>query len=92
MGDNVKNNKKENRSRRPLAIPPAITAPCVELSGNREALIEGSKGVLEYSPTTVRVNTSDMIISVSGRELNLRCISASALIIDGFITDISFTV
>lgn len=88
----MKRNKRENIPRRPSAIPPAITAPCIELSGNREALIEGSKGVLEYSPTKVEVNTSAMMISVSGRELNLRCISPSALIIDGFITDIAFTV
>ena len=92
MGDNVKNKKKDNPKRRPSAIPPAITAPCIELSGNREALVEGSRGVLEYSPSVVRVNTSSMIVTFSGRELNLRCISPSALIIDGFITDIGFTV
>ena len=50
------------------------------------------KGVLEYSTETVRVNTQGMIVSVSGRELNLRCISDSALIIDGFITAVTFTV
>ena len=73
-------------------LPPSIGAPCIELSGNREVLIEGSRGVLEYTPETVRVNTVGMMITVSGRELNLRCISASALIIDGFITGLEFTV
>lgn len=87
-----KDKQESNSKRRPAAIPPAITAPCVELSGNREALIEGSRGVLEYTPETVRVNTVGMMITVSGRELNLRCISASALIIDGFITGLEFTV
>lgn len=84
--------KDSNKRRRSPAIPPAITAPCIELSGNREVLIEGSRGVLEYSAQTVRVNTVGMILSVSGRELNLRCISDSALIIDGFITCLEFTV
>ncbi len=66
------------------------SAPCIEFSGNREVIIEGSKGVLEYSTECIRVNTVGMVITLSGRELNLRCISDSALIIDGFITDVSF--
>lgn len=89
----MKNDRTEPKSkRRSPAIPPAIGAACLELSGNRELLIEGSKGVLEYTPETVRVNTSDMIVSVSGRGLDLRCISSSALIIDGFILNIEFSV
>ena len=55
-------------------------------------LIEGSRGVLEYSPACIRINTSGMILSAEGRELNLRCISESALIIDGVITSLTFTV
>ncbi|WP_405340580.1 YabP/YqfC family sporulation protein [Ruminococcus sp.] len=69
-----------------------LNAPCIELSGNRELLIEGSKGVLEYATDSVRINTGGMIVNVAGRELNLRCISDSALIIDGFIISLSFTV
>ncbi len=69
-----------------------MDAPCLELSGNRELLIEGGKGVLEYTPDCIRVNTSGMIVTVEGRQLDLRCISESALIIDGFLTRLSFTV
>ena len=65
-------------------------APCMELSGNREVVLEGSRGVLEYSPETVRINTAGMIVSFYGRDLDLRCISPSALIIGGFITKIEF--
>lgn len=86
-----KENTKEKKRRSPI-LPPSVSAPCIELSGNREVLIEGSKGVLEYSPEVVRVNTAGMILSVSGRELNLRCISDSALMIDGFVTSLVFTV
>lgn len=82
----------EKKTRKPhtSALPPMNHAPCIELSGNREAVIEGSRGVLEYSPETVRVNTDGMIVSFFGRELDLRCISPSALIIGGFITKIEF--
>ncbi len=73
-------------------LPPMGGTPCIEFSGNREVVIEGSKGVLEYSTGCIRVNTAGMIVTLSGRGLNLRCISDSALIIDGFITDVAFTV
>ncbi len=86
----TKDNTHEKKRKQPLL--PVTNAPCIELSGNREILIEGSKGVLEYSTETVRVNTQGMIVSIAGRELNLRCISESALIIDGFITAVTFTV
>ncbi|MBQ9679398.1 MAG: YabP/YqfC family sporulation protein [Ruminococcus sp.] len=83
-------NTHEKKKRNPLL--PVMNAPCIELSGNREILVEGSKGVLEYTAETVRVNTQGMILTICGRELNLRCISDSALMIDGFITSLSFTV
>lgn len=84
--------KEKSKKYRPTDLPPMVNAPCIEFSGNREVLIEGSKGVLEYSPDSVRVNTGGMVLSFSGRELNLRCISESALIIDGFLTGLTFTV
>jgi sporulation protein YqfC len=85
--------KNEKKKRRLLAeLPPMTGAPCIELSGNREAVIEGSKGVLEYSTECVRVNTGGMVVTLSGRELDLRCISSSSLIIRGFITGLEFAV
>lgn len=82
----------EKKKKRPRQIPPVNSTPCIELSGNREAVLEGCRGVLEYSPEAIRVNTAGMIVSFLGRELDLRCISESALIIAGFITHIEFTV
>ena len=83
---------KKRRKRRPSALPPISGAPCIELSGNREAVLEGSRGVLEYAPEIVRVSTAGMIVSFFGRDLDLRCISPSALIVGGFITKIEFNV
>lgn len=85
----MKEKQKEKRRISPL---PAVNEPCIEISGNREILIEGSKGVLEYTDEAVRVNTDPMLLTVCGRGLNLRCISDSALIVDGFITSLSFAV
>ena len=88
----MKEKPHEKKKEKRWAALPVINAPCIELSGNREILIEGSKGVLSYATDEVRVNTAGMILTVSGRELDLRCISDTSLIIDGFITSLSFTV
>lgn len=64
--------------------------PELEFSGNREVVIEGSKGVLEYDTNTIRINTNSMILCFHGRDLNLKCISPTALIINGFITNVEF--
>lgn len=85
--------KNENHRKRLVPeLPPMHGAPCIELNGNREAVIEGSKGVLEYTTDCVRINAASMVITLSGRGLDLRCISDSSLIIEGFITGVEFTV
>ena len=81
---------KPGRRRRVPSIPPVDSAPCIELSGNSEAVMEGSRGVLEYTPEAVRVNAVGMTVTFRGRGLDLRCISPSALIIGGFITAVEF--
>ncbi|MBR1534329.1 MAG: YabP/YqfC family sporulation protein [Ruminococcus sp.] len=85
-----KNNQQKKR--RLYELPPMNNQPCIEFSGNREVVIEGSRGVLEYSTDCIRVNTDGMVISLSGRGLNLRCISDSSLIIVGFILSVEFII
>ena len=92
QGDKMFKRKNTEKRRRGGALPPMLAGACIELSSNREAVLEGSKGVLEYSPEVIRVNTAGMVVTFSGRELDLRCISDSALIIGGFITRVDFTV
>lgn len=66
--------------------------PEFNFRGNREVVIEGSRGVLLYSEEVIRINTSIGLVSFEGRNLNLKCISPSNLIIDGFITNVEFVV
>ena len=87
----MKENNKKDKTGRSRALPPAFGCPCFELSGNRELLIEGGKGIIEYSPEKICVTVPDMLVSVSGRGLNLRCISDTAMMIDGYITCLEFT-
>ncbi len=66
--------------------------PEFNLRGNREVVVEGSRGVLHYSEETIRLNTTIGLVSFEGRNLNLKCISSSQLIINGFITKVEFVI
>ena len=69
----------------------AITnMPHFEMNGNREIIIEGSKGVLEYDENIIRVNTGKTISQFMGRNLSIKCLSTESLIITGFVTSIEF--
>lgn len=64
--------------------------PGFSFTGNREVVIEGSKGVLQYSEEIIRINTTLGLVCFEGRGLNLKCISETELIIIGFITKVEF--
>ncbi len=64
--------------------------PLIELESNRRVTVEGSKGVLLYSSGEIKVNLGDYAVSFTGRGLDLRYISATSLIIEGFLKNIEF--
>lgn len=66
--------------------------PNIEIVDNTLATLEGSKGVLEYSETVIKINLGSFIVAFCGRNLNLKCISPSALVIEGFFQNIEFSV
>lgn len=68
----------------------AANLPFFEITGNKEITIEGSTGVLKYENDNIKINTKTMVVSVSGRNLKLKYLSSSALIIGGTILSIEF--
>ena len=75
-----------------LELPSGIFAGLahLELSGNREAVIEGCKGVLEFDENLVRINTGKMIIRFLGRNLTIRNLTEDSAVIEGYITAIEY--
>ncbi len=63
----------------------------IELEGNNTVVLEGSKGVLEYSEECIRISVESYIVSFEGRGLTLKCISPTALTIKGCVLNISFS-
>ncbi|MCQ2514413.1 MAG: YabP/YqfC family sporulation protein [Ruminococcus sp.] len=64
--------------------------PMIEMVGNRNIMVEGSTGILLYESENIKINTNKMVVSFSGRNLTVRCISNSCVEITGFITKVEF--
>lgn len=83
---------KVHQVTRALQLPVgALTgAAQFQMSGNREVIVEGCKGVLEYDDKVIRINTGKMVTSFQGRGLCIKCLTPDSLVIEGFITSIEF--
>ncbi len=62
----------------------------IEMLGNREAIIEGCNGVIEYDDFIIRIATKDQEIRFIGDNLQLKCLTNENIIISGFIKNIEF--
>lgn len=72
---------------------PKIVMPDVahiELSGNREAIIDGCKGVLDYDDQSIRLNTGRTIVRFTGSDLTMRALTLEQAVISGTILSIDF--
>jgi len=96
---------KKNRNRKAIAdetikpklidmleIPAGIVAGAtqIELSGNREALVDGCQGVLEYDEGIIKLIASGMSIKFTGRNLQIRVLTHTTAVVAGFITGVEF--
>ena len=62
----------------------------MEISGNCEVVLEGSKGVVEYGDSSIKINAGKYIISFQGRGLHIKCMTDCDIVIHGFITSIEY--
>lgn len=62
----------------------------IELCGNREAIVEGCRGVLEYNDCSVALNTGKLTVRFCGSDLTISAMQDSSAIIKGTITCIDF--
>ena len=73
-------------------LPKEITLnmPKMNLIGNNQILVENHRGIIEYTPNLIRVNSTVGVIRIQGNELNLRNIAAEDIMISGDIKSIEF--
>jgi sporulation protein YqfC len=73
-------------------LPKEITLnmPKMNLIGNNQMLVENHRGIIEYTPSLIRVNSTVGVIRIRGDELSLRNIAADDIMISGDIKSIEF--
>lgn len=94
-----KNCKSESRSERILdSISRSLDLPQdavsgyahIEISGNKEAIVEGCQGVLEYSDSVIALNTGKLTVRICGCGLTIISMQSSQAIVKGVITGVDF--
>ena len=66
------------------------TCPKTELVGNREAVVDGCRGVAEYGDTLIRLNISGGSICFHGTDMEITCLYNNEATLKGFFTKIEF--
>ena len=74
-------------------IPPEIipNTPKTELSGNKEASVEGCCGILEYSAEKITLDAGKLAVSFFGSGLKLEFLNGSDAVVSGKIKSLEFT-
>lgn len=62
----------------------------VELLSNRQAVIDGCRGILEYNETCIRLSAGRMVIRFVGSGLQLRNYGQSGAVVEGQICSVNF--
>lgn len=77
------------------SIMPALPNPCfeplIELISNREAIIEGCRGIVEYNDTTATVNCNIFLLTFEGFDICLKSLSDNCISVKGRFTSISYS-
>lgn len=81
-------NKVEKAMQLPMGM--ISNATHFEMNSNREVIVEGCRGILEYDENIIRINTGKMVTCFEGRCLTIKLLNSDSLIVEGFITGIRF--
>ncbi|WRS26419.1 YabP/YqfC family sporulation protein [Oscillospiraceae bacterium MB08-C2-2] len=83
---------KGEKLSRILDIPQsALGGTCqMEIADNREVMVEGCQGVLEYDENVIRLMTGKMTVKFTGRGLQIQTLTHNSAFVTGFITAIEF--
>ncbi len=95
-----KGRNKPDENRKPVAerltevldLPKDIVLnlPRLIFTGNRELFIENYRGIVEYSDTVIRLNTSECMIKITGGALGIKSIAAEEITLQGKIKTLEF--
>lgn len=62
----------------------------ITLFGNREVVIDGCYGIIEYSDCQIKVNVGNQVLSLTGSGFDISDYSCTAMTVRGRITGLEF--
>ena len=62
----------------------------IEMNGNREIIVEGCQGVIEYGDSVIALNPGRLTVRICGCELSLISMQGGQAIIKGIITGVEY--
>lgn len=72
-------------------ITSKITKPVnIDITSNNEALINGSRGIIEYNEDAVKINCGNLIASFYGKGLGITSLCIDEVLVTGEIVRIDF--
>lgn len=69
----------------------SISGMRIEITSNREAVVESCRGIIEYNTECVRLLTPGMIVRFSGKNLNIGCMAGSGAVVSGVIDSVDIS-
>jgi sporulation protein YqfC len=75
-----------------LDIPQDIVLdlPRITMLGNKQVLVENHKGIIEYTPSLVRIKLTEGELIIKGAELALGNLQAEQILVEGIVRDITY--
>lgn len=75
-----------------LEIPEDIVLdlPRITMLGNKQILIENHKGIIEYTPSLVRVKVSQGELIINGVNLSLGNLQIEQILVEGIVRDVVY--
>lgn len=62
----------------------------IELSGNRQVLVEGCQGIVKYDEDQIQLRTTGGVIRFTGRELCMSSLNPACAVITGRLLSLEF--
>lgn len=77
---------------RVLEVPQDLVMdlPRITMLGNQQILLENHRGIVEYTPTDIRINLSNGTLLIKGANMSLGNLQQDQLLIEGIVEEIHY--
>ena len=64
--------------------------PRTTMLSNRQLLVENHKGIIEYTPSLIRIKVTQGEMIVSGQNLTIGTLQAEQILVEGIIAEVKY--